>query len=486
MNMTLNTISRWSFALLLLMATTLASAQQQAGQVQFVQGLAVAEQPGGPARPIDRGDALFVGDTVTTNDKGFVVFALTDGGKITLRPNTSFAIEKYVLGGEEEHMLVRLLNGGLRTVTGLIGKRHPDKVEYHALTATLSIRGTSFDARLCEEDCRKESIADAPASYLPATIPANRVIARVVQAAGTAVAVHADHKERSLAEGSPLYTGDEVRTANGAWLVIGFRDHTLVSLEAETRFRIDTFTYDRREQSDSVAVSLMKGGLRYLTGLIGKKKPSAVSIGTVVATIGIRGTGIDTSCEGPCAQPLPDGADRTIDAPAPGRNPGQPDRSDGLFALTWEGLIALQSGGKSLDVDLERTGFVGADQVATLLTDTPDFMRNFAAPRPDQISVDWDALFGSAGPEDSSAGLFVLVRDGGILLSAAGEGIELGVGEAGYMGADGKPRRLDPVPDFMLNDLYPIPEFFTDGDVGIYQLLGVTMGVPGQDICEMR
>lgn len=489
MNLTNNTASRWFVALLLLMVATLACAQQQAGQVQYVQGLAVAEQQGEPARPIVSGDALFVGDTITTNDKGFAVLALTDGGKITLRPGTSFAIEKYVLGGDDEHMLTRLLKGGMRVVTGLVGKRHIDKVEYQTLTATIGIRGTSFDARICEEDCRNETIANTPqASQLPAPTPANRVVARVVQAGGTAVAAHANQKERPLAEGSPLYIGDEVRTANGAWMVVGFRDHTLVSLNAETRFRIDAYSYNRGEDPDNVAVSLVKGGLRYLTGLVGKKSPSAVSIGTVIAVIGIRGTGIDMSCEGPCAQSgqiLPGGAERRIDAPATSKSGQQPGRPDGLFAHTWEGQIALQAGAKSLDVELEHTGFVGGDRVPMLLTDTPEFMRNFAAPRPDQIKVDWDVLFGSEGPDDSK-GLFVFVRDGRIMLSAAGGGIELGVGESGYLGADGKPRRLDPVPDFLLNDPYPVPEFFTDGDADIYQLLGVTMGVPGQDVCEMR
>lgn len=491
MNLSNHTASGWFVALLLLMTTMLASAQQPAGQVQFVQGLAVAEQPGGPARPIVSGDALFVGDIVTTNDKGFAVLALTDGGKITLRPRTSFAIEKYAFGGADDHMLARLLKGGMRTLTGLIGKRNIDKLEYHAVTATIGIRGTSFDARICEEDCRDETVNySSQASQLPAASPANRVIARVVKAAGTAVAVHADQKERTLSEGSPLYIGDEVRTANGAWMVVGFRDHTLVSLNAESRFRIDTFSYDHQEATDGVTLNLVKGGLRYLTGLIGKKKPAAVSIETAVAVIGIRGTGIDMSCEGPCAQPLqtlPGGAQRRFDAtPASGKAVRQPDRPDGLFAHTWEGLIAMQArGGNLVDVDFDHTGFVGGDRVAKLLAETPAFMRTFEAPRPDQISVDWDALFGTEGPADSK-GLFVYVRDGRIFFSSAEGGVELGVGEAGYMGADGKARRLDPVPDFLLNDPYPVPEYFTDGDAGIYELLGVTLGNPGQDVCEVR
>jgi hypothetical protein len=480
--------SRWLVALLLLMTTTFAHALQQAGQVQFVQGLAVAEQPGEAARAIVSGDALFVGDTVTTNDKGFAVLALTDGGKITLRPGTSFAIEKYVLGGPDEGMLARLIKGGLRAVTGLVGKHHPEKVEYKTVTATIGIRGTSFDARLCEEDCKQETLATTPqSSKLPAPLPANGVIARVVKAMGASVALQANNKERTLAEGSPLYAGDEIRTSDAAWVVIGFRDHTLISLNESSRFRINTFAFDHQEQTDNIAVRLLKGGARYMTGLVGKLRPKAVVIETAVATIGIRGTGIDMSCEGPCTQPdgaMPGSASRRMNTPSPAKTGLQPQQPEGFFAHTWQGQIALLADGKSLDVDLDRTGFVGGDKMATLLADTPEFLLHFIAPRPDQLNVDWDTLFGKES--DDSKGLYVFVRDGRVMLSGDGGGVELGAGEAGYMGADGKPVRLDPVPDFLLNDPYPVPEFFTDGDADIYQLLGVTLGNPGQDVCEVR
>ena len=36
---------------------------------------------------------------------------------------------------------------------------------------------------------------------------------------------------------------------------------------------------------------MLKGGLRAVTGLVGKRKRDAVSFGTTTATIGIRGVG---------------------------------------------------------------------------------------------------------------------------------------------------------------------------------------------------
>ena len=56
--------------------------------------------------------------------------------------------------------------GGLRAVTGLISKAGPDRVRLVTPTATVGIRGTEFDARLCGPECRLE------AQGIPAAVPA--------------------------------------------------------------------------------------------------------------------------------------------------------------------------------------------------------------------------------------------------------------------------------------------------------------------------
>jgi len=46
-----------------------------------------------------------------------------------------------------------MLKGGLRAVTGLIGKRNREKVSFQTETATIGIRGTHFGALFCNSDC---------------------------------------------------------------------------------------------------------------------------------------------------------------------------------------------------------------------------------------------------------------------------------------------------------------------------------------------
>lgn len=460
-----------------------AAAQQRAGEIQHLQGMATAQQTGGALRFLGRGDAVNQGDVITTTEKGFAVLSFTDGSKITLRPSTSFAIEKYAHDAGSEGALLRLLKGGLRAVTGLINKRSPGSVEFRTATATVGIRGTSFDARICGEDCRLEERAAQGRPNPPVAVPpADSVVARVVKVNGEASALQSGKIARKLEDGSPLYLGDEVKTGNDAVAVIGFRDQSRLALNPQTVFKINSFSYGRSKEPDNFALQLLRGGLRVFTGLIAKKDPKLVTIQTRTSTVGIRGTGMDISCEGPCV-------DASLEAAAPGGGTAtgggaSPDRADGLFMRTWLGATYLQGPGAPLEIALDSVGFAGADRNARLLAGIPEFMLAFAAPRPDQFEFDWDNLFATR-TSTGEDGLYLFVRDGHVYLSTALGRSDFGVGETGFVGADGRPRRLESVPRFLSDDPFPIPELFTQSDLRILQLFGATLGQPGQDICRL-
>jgi hypothetical protein len=53
----------------------------------------------------------------------------------------------------KDNILFSLLKGGLRSVTGLLGKRSPDAFKLNTATATIGIRGTHFGALFCNNDC---------------------------------------------------------------------------------------------------------------------------------------------------------------------------------------------------------------------------------------------------------------------------------------------------------------------------------------------
>lgn len=470
---------RWVQCVLALSAALLSagvSAQSKAGAVSHLQGMATAQQPNGSFRFLARGDTVLEGDVISTTERGYAVVALDDGTKFTLRPSSTFAIDRFKQDPGEESAVMRLLRGGVRMVTGLVSKRNPAGFEFKVKTATLGIRGTSFDARICGDDCRQEGMAPkTPASEAPGQADFGPVVARLVRASGAITATLPGHGRRNLTLGAALYQGDDVRTGTDGIAVIGFRDHTKASVNPNTVIRIDSYVYDRPQASDSFAVSLLKGGLRLFTGLIGKKEPLSFSVRTLTATIGIRGTGIDISCEGPCVDP-------SLGETSSASNTVDPAQGDGLFLLTWEGTSYFLVG--PLDVALEQVGFIGSDGLGRILRSTPDFLPLAPAPRPDQVDVDWDNLFATVAPTGAD-GIYVYVRDGHVFLSSGGSRVDMGVGEAGFVGADGRALRMSPVPGFLSADPYPLPELFSQTSRPVFQLFGITLGQPGQEICRL-
>src|SRR5690606_26622616 len=67
----------------------------------------------------------------------------------TERDNTSPNVE----AEPEDNAFFRLLKGGFRAVTGLIGKNDRERFRVRTPVATIGIRGTDFEARLCDGDC---------------------------------------------------------------------------------------------------------------------------------------------------------------------------------------------------------------------------------------------------------------------------------------------------------------------------------------------
>ena len=472
----MNTTLRFALGWGLAFAAMAAVAQQKAGEIGHLQGMATAQQPGAQFRFLGRGDPVLQGDVITTTDKGFAVVNLADGTRFTLRPSTTFALERYAHDQGTETALMRLVKGGMRVVTGLIGKRNPGGIELRVNTATIGIRGTSFDARLCAEDCRQEGVAPV-ASTAAEPNPLGPVIARVVQSAGNVAAAQPGKAARPLAVGAPLYEGDDLRTGAGSMAVIGFRDQARVSVNPDTTMRIASYVYNRPQAADGMALTLLKGGLRVFTGLIGKKDSNAFTIRTRTSTIGIRGTGMDISCEGPCVD---DSLGAQPSGAAP--DPVNPAREEGLFMLTWEGATFFLVG--PLDVPLDKAGFVGRDGLPRVLATVPVFFADFGSPRPDQVPIDWDNLFASSTPTGAD-GLYVYVRDGHVVLGSRNAGLDLGVGEPGYVGPNGNLLRLSSVPGFISTDPYPIPELFSESDRQVFRLFGVTLGQPGQEICRL-
>lgn len=110
-------------------------------------------------------------------------------------------------------------------------------------------------------------------------------------ASGAVIAVSSSGVQRPLSRGAEIGNGDTVRTGEGSRAQVRFSDGALVSLQAQTEFRIDDFHYSgKADGQEKGFFSLLKGGLRTITGLVGRSNRANYKVTTGVATIGIRGT----------------------------------------------------------------------------------------------------------------------------------------------------------------------------------------------------
>jgi hypothetical protein len=138
----------------------------------------------------------------------------------------------------------------------------------------------------------------------------------VMSVTGTVVARAPTGVSRILGQRSELQEGELIATAADSYVRIRFQDGGEVSLRPNTQMRIDRYAYRQdKPESDSVFMSLIKGGLRALTGQIARRSPGAFRMDAVTATIGIRGTHYGVQlCQDDCVglkrkdgRPLPNG-----------------------------------------------------------------------------------------------------------------------------------------------------------------------------------
>jgi hypothetical protein len=129
------------------------TAQAAAGRVEFAIGGVTATTAGGESRALSKGAEINSGDTIKTTD-GRVQVRFTDGGYMSLQPNTEFVVESYNYDGKQdgsERGFFRLVEGGLRAITGIVGRTNRPAYRVATPVATIGIRGSEYLAEHREQ-----------------------------------------------------------------------------------------------------------------------------------------------------------------------------------------------------------------------------------------------------------------------------------------------------------------------------------------------
>ncbi len=402
------------FCVLGFLLTLSGASAEPAGEVLYVDGVATVQSGSASPQILGKGVIVNQGDVLTTAGGSFAVIKYADGTRMTLRPDTQLVVRTYRFRGavpateSAGSMVFELLKGGLRTVTGLISKSDSRAAVIRTATATVGIRGTDLDLRLCNGECSREQL-EALGKRTP-RLNSPLASARVVQLQGQAYSLGIDGTRHPLLVGSPLYAGDTVETGSASYVVLGFRDETKVTVQAQTRARVDDFVFDERNPGEGrFLLNLIRGGLRSLTGLIGHANRDHVQIRTATATVGIRGSGFDVF----------------------------QDETETFTGSTWLGAMAVTqlSSGETLEVHASEAAGFGRNEHLHYVAANP----HTDGPRPDTVEVDWHQLFGRDSFDGTESGVWLYVHKGPVHVDGLnGQSLDAGDREVLYFDFDGK------------------------------------------------
>lgn len=182
-------------AVVLAVAMSGAWAATPAGKIGMLVGQGTATDAGGVVRALKRGDTFYSGEILSSGANSYVNLEFSDGGLILLRPNSRFQIEEYAFAAETKtaepvaapapvvaetavapsapavapafsaqaassssKSYFKLLRGGFRAVSGLIGKGNADQYRVRTPVATIGIRGTDWVLVLCDVACAADPV----------------------------------------------------------------------------------------------------------------------------------------------------------------------------------------------------------------------------------------------------------------------------------------------------------------------------------------
>jgi hypothetical protein len=191
----------------------------------------------------------------------------------------------------------------------------------------------------------------------------------VVKVEGTA-SVERGGRQLPLAEPFPVQSGDTVKVAEQSKVQLHFQDDSVFALASGTDLRIEQFTLARKENAGSAIFSLLRGGLRTITGLIGKGTRDTYEMRTPMATIGIRGSAYSAIlCASTCS--------------ATGKFKA------GLYLYAESGLIIVGNTAGKLNLKAGQTAYVASNTSAPVLVrispfSDPQFSADFG------IDLDFD------------------------------------------------------------------------------------------------
>lgn len=119
------------------------------GRVVWVKGVLKAIMPNQEERLLKKTSLIYEKDTLTTDAESQAQVVFSDNTLMTFREGTKFVISQYSYrpaSGKKSvgKYIMNLIEGGFRTITGIIAKTNPEDYQVNTPVATIGVRGTDY------------------------------------------------------------------------------------------------------------------------------------------------------------------------------------------------------------------------------------------------------------------------------------------------------------------------------------------------------
>lgn len=132
----------------LCMACPVAAMAAPAGSFDTVTGNVTVTMPGKPPVKVAPGEMFDSGARIQSGPGSSASLKFSDGEQVSLKQNTDFSVTNYSFDAAKPAQgsaLFTFVRGGMRFITGLIGKSNPSQFAVKLPTVTAGVRGTTFE-----------------------------------------------------------------------------------------------------------------------------------------------------------------------------------------------------------------------------------------------------------------------------------------------------------------------------------------------------
>ncbi|OOY40325.1 FecR family protein [Solemya velum gill symbiont] len=114
----------------------------------------VTATAGQDIRKLKRRSAIHESEVLETGNESRAQFRMQDGAVIALQENSSLSLLEYQYKqpGSDDSVIMKLTKGGLRTISGAVGKDDPKDYRLETPLATIGIKGTVYEAELAGDN----------------------------------------------------------------------------------------------------------------------------------------------------------------------------------------------------------------------------------------------------------------------------------------------------------------------------------------------